>query len=70
VKIAPELIALYDEYTSDLTSPSAKSHFALPIRCCRPLTAESVVDAVPSGDASGLEADFVTLGITLFDSDM
>jgi hypothetical protein len=61
-KIAPELIALYDEYTSHPASGRKE-----PFRSANPLlhTVDNrvVVDAVASGDASVLEGDLVALGM-------
>jgi hypothetical protein len=61
-KIAPELIALYDEYTSHLTSERKE-----PFRSANPrlqtVNSRVVVDAAASGDASVLEGDLVALGM-------
>ena len=61
-KIAPELIALYEEYTSQPASGRKE-----PFRSANPLlhTVDNrvIVDAVASGDASVLEGDLVALGM-------
>ena len=61
-KIAPELIALHEDYSSHLTSRSQE-----PFRSTNPLLqivdSRVVVDAVASGEASVLQADLVKLGM-------
>jgi hypothetical protein len=61
-KIAPELIALHDEYSSYLNSESRE-----PFRSVNPLAqivdGRVVIDAVASGEAAVLQADLVALGI-------
>ena len=61
-KVAPELISLYHEYSSYLTSYSAK-----PFRPANPLVrvidSRVVVDAVASGEVNALKADLVSLGM-------
>jgi hypothetical protein len=60
-KVAPELVALYDEYSSYLAS-----HKAGAFRSADPLVRVTddrvVVDAVASGDVNVLKADLVSLG--------
>jgi hypothetical protein len=61
-KIAPELAALYDEYSSTLAS-----HKAGVFRSVNPLVRviedRVVIDAVASGDVNVLKADLVSLGM-------
>ena len=61
-KVAPELISLYDEYSSYLTSHSAK-----PFQPANPLVrvidSRVVVDTVASGEVNALKADLVSLGM-------
>jgi hypothetical protein len=61
-KIAPELIALHDEYSSHLNSGSRE-----PFRSTNPLAqivdGRVVIDAVASGDAAVLQADLVAIGM-------
>ena len=61
-KVAQELISLYDEYSSYLTSYSAK-----PFQPINPLVrvidSRVVVDAVASGEVNVLKADLVSLGM-------
>jgi len=61
-KVAPELISLYDEYSSYLTSHSAK-----PFQPANPLVrvidSRVVVDTVASGEGNALKADLVSLGM-------
>jgi hypothetical protein len=61
-KVAQELIYLYDEYSSYLTSHSAK-----PFQPANPLVrvidSRVVVDAVASGEVNVLKADLVSLGM-------
>jgi hypothetical protein len=61
-KVAPELAALYDEYSSHLAS-----HKATRFRASDPLVQviddRVVVDAVASGDASVLKSDLEALGM-------
>jgi hypothetical protein len=61
-KIAPELIALHDEYSSHLNSGSRE-----PFRSTNPLAqivdGRVVIDAVASGEATVLQADLKALGM-------
>jgi len=61
-KIAPELIALYEEYTS---RPAAgrKEPFRSANALLQIVDNRVIVDAVASGDASVLEGDLVALGM-------
>ena len=63
-KVAPELIALYDEYSSYLTSTS---HSARPFKSADPLVrvidSRVIVDAVASGDVNVLRLDLASLGM-------
>ena len=62
VKVAQELISLYDEYSSYLASHSAE-----PFQPANPLVrvidSRVVVDAVASGEVNVLKADLVSLGM-------
>jgi len=61
-KVAPELIALHEQYTSHLASERNE-----PFRPANPLLrfvdGRVVVDAVASGDANALKSDLETLGM-------
>jgi hypothetical protein len=61
-KVAPELAALYDEYSAALESDKAGE-----FRTANPLVwiieDRVLVDAVASGDANVLKADLVSLGM-------
>jgi hypothetical protein len=61
-KIAPELLALYDQYSSHLNSGSRE-----PFRSTDPLVqvvnSHVIVDAVASGGATVLQTDLIELGM-------
>ena len=61
-KVAPELVALYDEYSAYLASQKTG-----PFRPANPLVQviddRVVVDAVASGDVDALKSDLVSLGM-------
>jgi hypothetical protein len=61
-KVAPELVALYDEYSSYLTSHSARP-FKPADPLVRVIDSRVVVDAVASGDVNVLKSDLVSLGM-------
>ena len=61
-KIAPELIALYEEYTSRPVS-GRNEPFRSANKLLHIVDAHVIVDAVASGDASVLEGDLVALGM-------
>jgi hypothetical protein len=61
-KIAPELIALHDEYSSHLASGSQEA-FRSANRLAQIVDGRVVVDAVASGEASVLQADLTALGM-------
>jgi hypothetical protein len=60
-KVAPELVALYDEYSSYLASHKAGA-FRSADPLVRVIDDRVVVDAVASGDVNVLKADLVSLG--------
>ncbi len=61
-KVAQELIALYDEYSSYLASHNARA-FQSANPLVRVIDDRVVVDAVASGDVNALKADLVSLGM-------
>jgi hypothetical protein len=61
-KIGPELIALYDEYSSYLAS-GQRGVFKSSAPLVRVIEDRVVVDAVASGDADVLKANLETLGM-------
>ena len=61
-KVAQELIALYDEYSSYLASHNARA-FQPADPLVRVIDDRVVVDAVASGDVNVLKADLVSLGM-------
>jgi hypothetical protein len=61
-KVSPELISLYDQYSSNLALHKAGAfRSADPI--VRVIDDRVVVDAVASGDVNALKADLVSLGM-------
>ena len=61
-KVAAELVTLYDEYSSYLTSDSARP-FKPTDPLVRVIDSRVVVDAVASGDVNVLKSDLVSLGM-------
>jgi hypothetical protein len=61
-KVAPELIALHDEYSSYLASRSARP-FQPADPLVRVIENRVVVDAVASGDVNLLKSDLISLGM-------
>lgn len=61
-KIAPDLIALHNEYSSHLASGS-REPFRSANRLVQIVNGRVVVDAIASGEASVLQADLVALGM-------
>ena len=61
-KIAPQLIALHDEYSSHLASRTQEP-FRSANRLVQIVDGRVVVDAVASGEASVLQADLMGLGM-------
>jgi hypothetical protein len=61
-KVAQELIALYDEYSSYLASRRARA-FQAADPLVRVIDNRVVVDAVASGDVDVLKSDLVSLGM-------
>ena len=61
-KVAPELIALYDEYFSYLASHSARA-FQPADPLLRVIDNRVVVDAVASGNVNVLKSDLLSLGM-------
>jgi hypothetical protein len=61
-KIAPELIALHEEYSSHLTS-RRQEPFRSTNRLLQIVDNHVVVDAVASGEATVLQADLMALGM-------
>jgi hypothetical protein len=62
LKIAPQLIALHDEYSSHLASRSQEP-FRSANRLVQTIDGRVAVDAVASGEASVLQAELVALGM-------
>lgn len=61
-KLAPELVALYDEYSSYLAS-GKRGAFKAANPLVRVIDDRVVVDAVASGDVEALKSDLVSLGM-------
>ena len=61
-KVAPELIALYDEYSSYLASHSTRP-FKPADPLVRVIDSRVIVDAVASGDVNVLKLNLVSLGM-------
>jgi hypothetical protein len=61
-KVAPELIALHDEYSAYLASHSARA-FQPADPLVRVIENRVVVDAVASGDVNLLKSDLISLGM-------
>jgi hypothetical protein len=61
-KISPELISLYDRYSSYVASHNARA-FQPANPLVRVIDSRVVVDAVASGDVNVLKADLVSLGM-------
>ena len=61
-KIAPELLALYNEYSAYLASPRTRP-FQPSSPLVRFIDGRVVIDAVASGDVDTLKSDLVSLGM-------
>ena len=61
-KIAPELIALHDEYSAHLAS-KGKNAFRSSNTLLQIVDGRVVIDAVAAGEASALQADLVAFGM-------
>src|SRR6266436_3388660 len=61
-KVGPELMSLYDQYSSYMKSHNAGA-FQPTDRLVRVIDDRVVVDAVASGDVNALKADLVSLGM-------